>query len=283
MVSVSRLHHVGIYVSDMAKALRFYRDGLGLPAVYEQPRMTMLCAGENHIELIEPGPDAPVRQQPVEEWEGPNHIALETADIRAALAELQAKGVTLRMAEPRQLPNYYFAFLANEVFEGVPVELVETTKAYDPVPEHPQIRGLDHVVIGQPDLAEACRKFNDYLGLDTRREMNRTQTTRLAFLKAGRCILELAGPRPDVPPGEKRPGRPAYRTGRLGGFVFEVTGIDALAARLKGAGLPVGEPHGAVQGGRIVSVHRSGTCGVPVAFIEYDGTPAVGTGLPDGG
>jgi len=272
MVTVSRVHHVGVYVSDMAKALRFYREGLGLPTVYERPGMTMLSAGENHVELIEPGADSPLRQRPAEEWEGANHIALEVDDMGAALDELKAKGAPLRGTEARALPNYSFAFLSSEAFDGVSIELVATTVAYAPVPAHPSILGFDHVVIGQPDLAESCRRFDSWLGLHTRREMNRTPTTRLAFLKAGRCILELAGRRPEVPAGEKRPGR-------LGGFVFEVRGIDDVAAGLKAAGLPVGEVHAAVQGGRIVSVHRSATSGVPVAFIEYDGTPAVGTGL----
>jgi catechol 2,3-dioxygenase-like lactoylglutathione lyase family enzyme len=236
--------------------------------------MAMLCAGENHIELIEPAADAPVRQQPRGQWEGSNHVALETDDIAEALAELQAKGVPLRSAEPRALPNYKFAFLAPEALDGPSVELVEMTQAYEPVPEHPYIKGFDHIVISEPDLAEATRKWDMYLGLHTRREMNRTTTTRLAFLKAGRCILELAGPRPDVEAQERRPGR-------VGGFVFEVRGIDAVQAGLKAQGLPAGDVHPAVQGGRIFSVHRSATSGVPLAFIEYDGTPAAGTGLPD--
>lgn len=274
-MNVTRLHHVGVQVSDLKTALAFYHGRLGLPLVHEQGRMAMLNAGENNIELIEPAPDAPVRERPAEEWEGVHHIALETDDIRAALAELGEKGVPLRSPEPRQLPHYLFAFLAPEAFDGVSIEIVQTTKEYEPTPEHPQIRGLDHVVIAQPDLDDAKRKFNDYLGLHTRREMNRTPTTRLAFLKAGRCVLELAGPRKDVADA------PPRRPGRLGGFVFEVAGIDDLRARLKDNGAPVGEVHTAVQGGRIVSVHRSGTCGVPLAFIEYDGTPAAGTGLED--
>lgn len=271
---ISRVHHIGIYVNDLEKALVLYRDGLGLPVVYHQPRMAMLCAGENHIELIEPAADSPLRQQPAEQWEGSNHVALETDDITGALKELQAKDVPLRGAEPRQLPNYKFAFLAPEALDGASVELVETTKPYDPVPEHPYIQGFDHIVISQPDLGEATRKWDEYLGLETRREMNRTPTARLAFLKRGRCILELAGPRPDVPAVERRPGR-------IGGFVFEVTGIDEVQAGLRGQGLPAGDVHPAVQGGRIFSVHRSATSGVPLAFIEYDGTPPAGTGLEE--
>jgi catechol 2,3-dioxygenase-like lactoylglutathione lyase family enzyme len=273
-MNISRVHHIGVYVNDLEQALKLYRDGLGLPVVYQQPRMAMVSAGENHIELIEPAADAPVRQQPQEQWEGSNHVALETDNIAAALAELQAKGAPLRGTEPRALPNYKFAFLAAEALDGASVELVETTKAYDPIPDHPYIKGFDHIVISQPDLAEATRKWDEYLGLYTRREMNRTMTTRLAFLKSGRCILELAGPRSDVPPGERRPGR-------IGGFVFEVAGIDSVQARLKEQGLPAGDVHTAVQGGRIFSVHRSATSGVPLAFIEYDGTAPAGTGLQD--
>jgi lactoylglutathione lyase len=271
-MNISRVHHIGVYVNDLEQALKLYHDGLGLPVVYQQARMAIVSAGENNIELIEPATDAPVRQQPVEEWEGSNHVAVETDDIAGAIAELQGKGAPLRSAEPRALPNYKFAFLAAEAFDGASVELVETTTPYDPIPEHPYIKGFDHIVISQPDLAEATRKWDEYLGLHTRREMNRTTTTRLAFLKAGRCVLELAGPRPDVPAGERRPGR-------IGGFVFEVTGIDEVQAGLKKQGLPAGDVHAAVQGGRIFSVHRSATSGVPLAFIEYDGTPAVGTGL----
>lgn len=273
-MKVSRVHHIGIYVNELEKALKLYRDGLGLPVVYQQARMAMLSTGENNIELIEPGPDAPVRQQPPEQWEGSNHVALETDDIAGALSELAAKGVPLRGTEARDLPHYKFAFLAPEAFDGPSVELVQTTRDYDPIPQHPYIRGFDHIVISQPDLGEATRKWHDYLGLETRREMNRTLTTRLAFLKPGRCILELAGPRPDVPAGERRPGR-------VGGFVFEVGGIDNVQARLKEQGLPAGDVHPAVQGGRIFSVHRSATSGVPLAFIEYDGTAPAGTGLAE--
>ena len=82
---------------------------------------------------------------------------------------------------------------------------------------------------------------------------------RFAFLRPGDVILELIGASQAAQPG----------TGRLVGLAFEVNGIDDLTASLKGRGLPVGEPHPAVQGGRIVSVDASATCGVPVAFIDF--------------
>ena len=70
-------------------------------------------------------------------------------------------------------------------------------------------------------------------------------------------------------PGLSAPAGAALRTGFIAGLAFEVRDIEALAADLKERGLPVGEPHPALQGGRIVSVHASGACGVPVAFIDF--------------
>ena len=55
----------------------------------------------------------------------------------------------------------------------------------------------------------------------------------------------------------------------LAGLAFELRGIDELSESLRKKGYPVGEPHAALQGGRIVSVHHSGACGVPLAFIDF--------------
>jgi len=108
----------------------------------------------------------------------------------------------------------------------------------------------------------ACRRFHDYFGVATKRTMERGPR-RLAFLRPGDVILELVGWAQGGEPG----------TGRVAGLAFEVKGIDELTASLKARGLPVGEPHPAVQGGRIVSVHPSGASGVPVAFIDFSDSP----------
>jgi hypothetical protein len=85
-----------------------------------------------------------------------------------------------------------------------------------------------------------------------------------AFMRPGDVVMEVIGP--TVAPAEPRPGYVA-------GLAFEVKGIDELTADLKAKGYPIGEPHLALQGGRIVSVHQSGACGVPVAFIDFTGSP----------
>jgi hypothetical protein len=80
-----------------------------------------------------------------------------------------------------------------------------------------------------------------------------------AFLRPGDVIIEVIGPDEGGDP----------ESGRVAGLALEVKGIDELAASLKEKRYPVGEPHAALQGGRIVSVHHSGTCGVPLAFIDF--------------
>ena len=59
-------------------------------------------------------------------------------------------------------------------------------------------------------------------------------------------IIEVIGPKDGGDP----------ESGRIAGLAFEVKGIDELAASLKEKGYPIGEPHAALQGGRIVSVHH---------------------------
>jgi catechol 2,3-dioxygenase-like lactoylglutathione lyase family enzyme len=155
------------------------------------------------------------------------------------------------------------ASLAPDAFDGVLLQLVQPSPPLDggPPAEGP-LKRIDHVVLALPDVEDACRRFREYLGVATKRTMERGPR-RFAFLRPGDVILELIGP--------AEGGRAG--TGRVAGLAFEVRGIDELAASLKARGLPVGEPHPAVQGGRIVSVHASATCGVPVAFIDFSDSP----------
>jgi hypothetical protein len=80
---------------------------------------------------------------------------------------------------------------------------------------------------------------------------------------AGDVVIEVIGPSEGGAPG----------SGKIAGLAFEVKGIDGLVESLKALDYPVGDPHPALQGGRIVSIHASGACGVPVAFIDFTGSP----------
>ncbi len=262
------VHHVGIVVRSLEAAYAFYRDALGLAVVKESggsgQRAALLAVGGSYLELMEAGDDAsPFAPFIAERGEGLHHLALWTDGVDAELQALHGLGAPVLEPEPLDGFAGRLISLAPETLDGVLVQVVQPPPelAVATVPEGP-LRRIDHVVLAFPDVEVACRRFEEYFGVATKRTMERG-SRRLAFLRPGDVTLELVGPAEGREPG----------TGRVAGLAFEVQGIDELVASLKDRGLPIGEPHPAVQGGRIVSVHVSGTCGVPVAFIDFSDNP----------
>ena len=263
------IHHVGIAVRDMQAALALYRDALGLPVVKEGvaaargASVSLLPVGGSYLEVVEPlGADSPFARFIAGRGEGLHHLAFQTDGVDAEVAALREKGVPLQDREPREGFSGRLSFLAPEAFDGALLEVVE------PPPDRPEealasaVKRIDHVVLLVPDLDAACDRLHDYFGLSPKRRMERGPR-RFAFFRPGEVIAEVIGP-------AGGPGPPG--SARLAGLAFEVTGIDELVASLKARGFPVGEPHPALQGGRIASVHASGACGVPVAFIDFSPT-----------
>ncbi len=264
------VHHVGIAVRSLDAAYAFYRDALGLPVVKEGlasargVRAALLAVGGSYLEVLEPlAADSPFAKHIAERGEGLHHVALWTDDVESQVAQLRRMGVPLEDEEPREGFTGRLSYLAPEAFDGALLEVVQPSAALSgsPPPDG-ALTGIDHVVLHLPDVGEASRRFEEWFGVPTKRSVERGPR-RFAFLRPGDVVLELIGPA-----GAGTPG-----SGRVAGLAFEVRGIDALAAALKARGLPVGEPHPALQGGRIVSVHASGACGVPVAFIDFTDSP----------
>jgi methylmalonyl-CoA epimerase len=270
---IGDVHHVGIAVRDMAAALRFYSDVLGLPVVREGEapargaRMTLLAVSGSYLELVQPTmAESPFAEHIAQRGEGLHHAALGTDDVNALVAALRDKGVPLQDAESREGFTGRLSRLAPEAMDGALLEVVQPRPDLSGgASEGRPVRRIDHVVLRLPDVETACRRLHEYFGVETKRTFERGGM-RFSFLRPGDVILELIGP--NVPPSEPRPGF-------IAGLAFEVVGIDALAADLKARGLPVGEPHPALQGGRIVSVNASGPdrVGVPVAFIDFSNSP----------
>jgi catechol 2,3-dioxygenase-like lactoylglutathione lyase family enzyme len=190
MAKITRLHHVGIYVFEMSRALRFYGEALKLPTVFERPGLTLLDAGNGYVELIEPGPESPLRQRTANEWEGPNHIAFETPDLAGLLGELAERGLALRDESPRALPNYLFAFLASEVFDGVSVELVQVTMPFAYAAQT-EVLGYDRVVVSFPDIDVAGANLEAWFGLEPLPPPDYDTGRYISVMGAGDCRLEL--------------------------------------------------------------------------------------------
>lgn len=264
---ITDVHHVGIAVSDMTRALRFFSESLSLPTVLEGAsdargaRVALVAVGGSYLELVQPtSASSPFAAYIEERGEGLHHVGLATDDVDSLVASLREKGVPLQDEEPRQGFTGRLSYLAPEAFDGALLEVVQPAARLSGADraDSPVTR-IDHVVLRLPDVGAVCERMGDYFGVETKRTFERGET-RFSFLRPGDVVMELIGA--SKPPEKARPGS-------IAGLAFECVGIDALTADLKANGYPIGEPHPALQGGRIVSVHASGAFGVPVAFIDF--------------
>jgi len=264
------VHHVGIAVRDMEKACALFRDALHLPVVKEGvapargARVMMIGVGESYLELIQPvAVDSPFAAHLRDKGEGLHHIALWSGDVELEVERLAEQGVPLEDPEPRRGFTGNLSYLDAEAFDGVVVEVVEPEEELSGGSRPGgRIKRVDHVVLRVPDAASIADRFGDYFGIETKRKMERGSGV-FAFLRPGDVIIEVIS--------GKEAGEPG--SGTLAGLAFEVTEIDRLTASLKQKGYPIGDPHPALQGGRIVSVHPTGACGVPLAFIDFTDSP----------
>lgn len=76
--------------------VQFYRDILGLPVWYEKPGLICLRFGTGYL-MIETGGMACDGRKP--NSENPTMLRFNVNDVRAAAAELESKGVSVRVAE----------------------------------------------------------------------------------------------------------------------------------------------------------------------------------------
>jgi LAO/AO transport system kinase len=128
------LDHVGIAVSSLDDALKFYRDALGLEiespeeVSSQRVRAHFIPAGDAALELLEAtADDSPIAKYVTKRGPGLHHITLRVDDIRAALVRLKAKGVRLIDELPREgAHGSLVAFIHPASAHGVLVELKET-------------------------------------------------------------------------------------------------------------------------------------------------------------
>lgn len=128
-----RLDHVGIAVEDAARSAALFRRLFDLPVDLERTvpdqgvKVIKLSSGESFCEFLEPlGPDTPVGRFLARRGGGLHHVCFAVPDIRAAIAALEGKGVSMIDREPRiGAAGLPIAFLQPASTAGVLVELVE--------------------------------------------------------------------------------------------------------------------------------------------------------------
>ena len=125
------LDHIGIAVDDLAEALAFYRDALGLDVdvteevASQAVRAHFLSVGPATLELLEAtSPESPIARFISRRGAGLHHITLRVDDIIETLARLRARGVQLIDETPRDgAEGALVAFIHPSSAHGVLVEL----------------------------------------------------------------------------------------------------------------------------------------------------------------
>ena len=126
-----KLDHIGIAVADIEQALTFYRDALGLDidppedVPSQRVRAHFIRAGGSALELLEAtAEDSPIAKYLQKRGPGLHHITLRVDDIRAALAQLKARGIRLIDESPRAgAHGSLVAFIHPSSAHGVLIEL----------------------------------------------------------------------------------------------------------------------------------------------------------------
>jgi methylmalonyl-CoA epimerase len=129
---LKRIHHVGIVVPDLEKAMGLWRDLLGLSltksaTIQDQGvKAALLKAGDSEIELLEPlNPDNGVGKFLSRRGGGLHHVCFETEDVVQELEAARAKGIQLIDQKPRPGLAGMICFLHPRATRGVLVEYAQ--------------------------------------------------------------------------------------------------------------------------------------------------------------
>lgn len=133
MPKITKINHIAVAVSDIDKALTFWRDALGLelaelrdvPA--ESAQIAFLPVGDTKIELVHPmTDDSGLAKYLAKRGAGLHHLCLETDDIEGMMTQLKEKGVHLINESPRRgADGKKYVFIHPKSTGGVLVELYQ--------------------------------------------------------------------------------------------------------------------------------------------------------------
>ena len=129
---LKKIHHVGIVVPNLEKAMEFWRDLLGLAVVKtavvqdQGVKAALLHAGESEIELLEPlMPENGVGRFLARRGGGLHHVCFETDNVEDELGRARANGVQLIDQHPRAGLAGMICFLHPKATRGVLVEYAQ--------------------------------------------------------------------------------------------------------------------------------------------------------------
>lgn len=132
-----KIDHIGLAVSDLTDALKFYQDTLGLKLegieeiADQQIKAAILQIGESKIELLEAtSSGSPIAKFLEARGEGIHHIALQVSGLEQILHDLSSAGIRLIDNKPRAgAGGNKIAFIHPKSTYGVLLELCESEQA----------------------------------------------------------------------------------------------------------------------------------------------------------
>lgn len=127
------VHHTAIAVRDLDATLASFRDLYGVEPISREVvaeqgvEEAMLPLGGSYLQILMPlGPDTPVGRFLERRGEGLHHVAIQVADIDAALEHLHRKGARLVDEAPRSGGGgHRIAFVHPAQTGATLIELVE--------------------------------------------------------------------------------------------------------------------------------------------------------------
>jgi len=129
----ARVDHIGVAVEDLDAAIALHEEAYGMAVAHREVveeqgvEAVLLDVGENHVELLRPlDSETPVGRFLSKRGPGLHHLCFEVEGLERTLAALQAAGVRLIDAAPRQgAHGRRIAFVHPESCGGVLIELSE--------------------------------------------------------------------------------------------------------------------------------------------------------------
>ncbi|HVC43933.1 MAG TPA: methylmalonyl-CoA epimerase [Candidatus Binataceae bacterium] len=129
---LKKIHHVGVVVPDLERALALWQGVLGMhltkcATILDQGvKAALLKVGESEIELLEPlSPDNGVGKFLARRGGGLHHVCFATEDVERELAGAKAKGIQLIDQKPRPGLAGMICFLHPKATRGVLVEYAQ--------------------------------------------------------------------------------------------------------------------------------------------------------------
>lgn len=129
---LKKIHHVGVVVPDLERAMKLWRDSLGLHVTKSEViqdqgvKAALLKVGNSEIELLEPlDPDNGVGKFLARRGGGLHHVCFETDDVARELDGARAKGIQLIDQKPRRGLAGMICFLHPKATRGVLVEYAQ--------------------------------------------------------------------------------------------------------------------------------------------------------------